>query len=156
MAVMVEEVTMSKSGKALRVKLGGTWYNAFLDSGLNGAKGKMIEAQIQSSDKYGPSITGWKEVVGVQIIAPTLPVPAPQYAQPTAAAPVTRTREPEYAKPAPVGTVAPYWLPMASNTVNAAIVAGLIREPNNVSIWVRAVRIAVEAEQRNAEDPIPF
>ena len=44
MAVLVEEVQQAKSGKSLRVKLGGTWYGAKLDSGLCESTGRTTHS----------------------------------------------------------------------------------------------------------------
>ena len=154
MAVLVEEVMQAKTGKSLRVKLGGTWYGSALTSGLNAMKGQMIDAEI-STGKFGPWIDKWA-AVAQQNAAPQVPPPfTPPQAAPAVAAPITREREPEYAKPAPVGTVAPYWLPMASNVVAHGIAAGKIENPNQVAAWVRAVKMSVEAEQRD-DDDVPY
>ena len=45
----VDEVLPSKSGKAWRVRSGSSWYNAFMDSGIEGHVGKMIEAEIRAA-----------------------------------------------------------------------------------------------------------
>ena len=131
MAVMVEDVMPAKTGKSLRVKLGGTWYGSSLDSGLNGAKGTMIEAEIETG-KFGPWIKKW------------LPSAVPAQPVPIAPVPPIVHREPEYAKPAPAGTVAPYWLPMASNVIAHAIQAGLIKDPSHINSWLIAVKVAAE------------
>ena len=156
MAVLVEQVTMSKSGKALRVLLGGTWYNASLTSGLNGQVGKYIEAEIQIHEKFGPGIQGWKPA-GTQApsqttAAPQLPPPPPANPSPPAAAAVPTTREPIYAQPAPIGTVAPWFMPFVSNVVAHAIQAGLIKEPAQIRAWLIAAKTAATAHG----DGIPF
>ena len=140
MAVMIEDVTMAKSQKSLRVKLGGTWYGAYLDSGLNAPalKGTMIEAEITTLEKGGPWIKKW-----VASAAPVLQSQAPITREPV--------QEPKYAEPVKPGTVAPYWLPMASNVVAHAIAAGKIETPVAIKTWVQAVKNAVE----NADD-LPF
>ena len=149
MPVLVEDVMPAKTGKSLRVKLGGTWYGSSLDSGLNGAKGTMIEAEIETG-KFGPWIKKW------------LPSAVPAIAQglqgagaAVAGAPTVRVPEPEYAKPAPAGTVAPYWLPMASNVVAHAIQAGIITSPNQIGAWLRATEAAVVGNSVK-DDDIPF
>ncbi len=157
MAVMVEEVMPAKTGKSLRVKLGGTWYGAKLDSGLNGSKGKMIEAEI-TTGKFGPWIDAWRpSTAAPQVHPPTqAPSPAPAAAAPIQTGRYETTREPVYAEPAKPGTVAPYWLPFASNTVNAAIAAGLIKSPNEISMWVRSAQLAALAADVADADGIPF
>ena len=55
----VEEVTKTKSGKALRVKFNGAWYGAFLDSGLDGAVGKMIDVAITPDKGFGLGLGQW-------------------------------------------------------------------------------------------------
>ncbi len=137
MAVLVEEVQQAKSGKSLRVKLGGSWYGANLDSGLNGAKGTMIEAEIQTSEKYGAWIKGWKPSV---VPGMNAPVKSPE----------VETREPIYAEPNK--NVAPYWLPFASNTVNAAIAAGIIKDPQQIRAWLIACKVAAVSH----DNDIPF
>ena len=126
MAVMVEEVMPSKSGKALRVKLGGTWYNAFLDSGLNGMRGQMIEAEIQTNEKFGPSIKGWKPVAAPQV------TPPPQGGFPPAPAPAVAA--PQYAGE-PGNNIAPWYWPSVSNICAAAIEKGLITNPEGLNMW---------------------
>jgi hypothetical protein len=143
MAVLVEDVMPAKTGKSLRVKLGGTWYGAKLDSGLNGKKGQMIEAEI-TTGKFGPWIDAWR---------PSANQPAPATA-PQSPNETTRERLPQYAEPAKPGTVAPYWLPMASNVVAHGIAAGKIENPNQVAAWVRAVKMAVENDA--SEDDVPY
>ena len=147
MAVMVEDVTTTKSGKGLRVKLSGTWYNAFLDSGLNGQKGKMIEAEIKTHEKYGPYVEAWKPSnAAPQVLTPPVQTGhSPSSVSPAAAAPQYRYAEPNQA---------PYWLQFASNVVAHAIAAGIIKNPNEVGAWVRAVHMAVSPQQDDQD--IPF
>ena len=129
MAVMVEEVMPSKSGKALRVKLGGTWYNAFLDSGLNGMRGQMIEAEIQTNEKFGPSIKGWKPVA-----APQVP-PPPQGGFPPAPAPAVAA--PHYAGEAthPGDNLTPWYWPSVSNLCAALVAKGVVTKPEELNMW---------------------
>ena len=137
MAVQVEDVTPTKSGKGLRVKLGGTWYGAFLDSGLNGMKGQMIEAEIITSEKYGPTIKGWKPVA-----APQVP-PPPQGGFPPAPAPAEAA--PRYAWEAaqPWDNIQPWFMPFVSNTVAHAIEKGLITTPLGINEWaLKAAQVA--------------
>ena len=157
MAVLVELLTISKSGKALRVLLGGTWYNASLTSGLNGQVGKYIEAEIQIHEKFGPGIQGWKPA-GIQAppqttAAPQLPPPPPANPSPPAAAAVPTpqtTREPVYAEPN--RNVAPWFMPFVSNVVAHAIQAGLIKEPAQIRAWLIAAKTSATAH----DDGIPF
>lgn len=146
MAVLVEEVTTTKSGKGLRVKLGGTWYNAFMDSGLNGAKGKMIEAEIKTHEKFGPYISGWKESSGAAPQAsPPSAVPT---AAPAAAAPY------KYAEQNP--NAAPWWAPMASNVIAHAIQAGKIETPAQIGPWFNAVKGAAQGQSNDIDSDVPF
>ena len=132
MAVQVEEVMPAKSGKSLRVKLGGTWYGANLDSGLNGAKGQMIEAEIQTSEKFGPWIKGWKPSAAPQVSSPSVAGST----APAAAAPY------KYAEPS--DNVAPWYMPFVSNTVAHAIAAGLCKTPVEINQWaLKAAQVAV-------------
>ena len=147
--VMLEEVSMAKSGKSLRVRLGGSMYGAYLDSGLNNPalKGSFIVAEIVTLEKGGPWIKAWKPSV-VPTHAPSgAPYIPPQQNPANAAMPqTTREREPEYAKPAAPGNVAPYWLQFASNTIAHAIAAGLIKSANDVGTWVRAVEMSLKTD----------
>lgn len=139
--VQVEEVTTAKTGKSLRVKLGGTWYGSALNSGLNGAKGQFIEAEIETG-KFGPWIKAWKPVVGQQNAAPQVPPPfTPQPAAPAAAAtydernppPNTYEREPQYAKPS--DNLTPWYWPSVSNICSSAIEKGLVQDPKQLNDW---------------------
>ena len=146
MAVLVESCEKTKSGKAWRVRASGQYYNAFLDSGIENYVGKYIEAEIHTHEKYGSSIAAFKPVA-----APQVPVAHAGTPPPTPAVAAPYHREPTYAEPAKLGTVAPYWLPMASNVVAHAIAAGKIETPAAIKTWVQAVKNAVE----NVDD-IPF
>ena len=148
MAVLVESCEKTKSGKAWRVRASGQYYNAFLDSGIENYVGKYIEAEIHTHEKYGSSIAAFKPVAAPQVPVAHAGTPPPL---PAAAAPYSR--EPQYAEPAKPGSVAPYWLPMASNVVAHAIAAGKIENANQVAAWVRAVQMAVESD---SGDGIPF
>ena len=150
MSVMVEEVTMAKSQKSRRVKLSGSWYGSYLDSGIENQVGKLIEAEIVTLDKGGPWIKAWKASTGA---APQVPPSQSQAAPaaPAAAAP----HEPKYAEPAKPGTVAPWFMPFISNTVNAAITAGHIKTPNQIQAWALAARgAALAAEKGQSADDI--
>ena len=133
MAVTLDEVTMAKSGKSRRVKLSGSWYGAYMDSKIEMVPiGSVIEAEIVTLDKGGPWIKAWKAATQAAPVSPKETTP------------VTREREPQYAEPAKPGTVAPWWGPMASNTIAHAIAAGILKSPNEVSLWYRAVKIAAD------------
>ena len=135
MAVQVEEVMPAKSGKSLRVKLGGTWYGANLDSGLNGAKGQMIEAEIQTSDKFGPWIKGWRPSAAPQVPSQAAPLTAP-----AAAAPY------KYAEPS--DNSSPWWAPFMSNMCAHAIQAGLCKAPEQLNQWaLKAAQVAVAVRE---------
>lgn len=141
MAVQVEEVMTAKSGKSLRVKLGGTWYGANLDSGLNGAKGQMIEAEIQTSEKFGPWIKGWRPSAVQQV--PPMASPSPS-SQPAAAAP-------RYAgEPTQLGdNIVPWFWPSVSNVCSAAIEKGLINKPEELNQWaLKWAQVAVAVKEQ--------
>ena len=121
--VQVEEVMTAKTGKSLRVKLGGTWYGSSLDSGLNGAKGQMIEAEIETG-KFGPWIKGWKPVAAPQV-PPAPAVAAPKYAGDHG------------------DNIQPWYMAFVSNTVAHAIEKGLITTPLGINEWaLKAAQVA--------------
>ena len=133
MAVQIEAVAKTKSGKGLRVKLSGTYYNAFLDSKLDMQPiGSWIEAEIKTHEKFGPYVDGWRPVSGA---APQVPLPqagsVPPVPPPAAAAPITR--EPVYAEPS--DNVAPWYWPSVSNVCAAAIEKGIITKPEDLNMW---------------------
>jgi len=136
MAVQVEEVMMAKSQKSLRVKLGGNWYGASLDSGLNGAKGKFIEADIQTSDKFGPWINKWSASNAAPQVPPSASSPS---SSPAVAAP-------KYAEQS--DNVSPWWMPFVSNTVAHAIAAGKCASPEAIDQWaLKAAQVAVATRE---------
>ena len=137
MAVQIENVTTAKTGKSLRVLLGGTWYGAALDSGLNGLKGQMIEAEIETG-KYGPWIKAYAKVAAPQVPPPTQgglpPAPAPAVAAP------------RYAEPS--DNVQPWYMPFVSNTVAHAIAAGHCSTPEAINMWaLKAAQVAVATKE---------
>lgn len=157
MAVQVEEVQQAKSGKSLRVKLGGTWYGAKLDSGLNGQLGKMIEAEIRTTDKYGPWIDKWLPSAAPQASPPSAG-PSPS-SQPAGAAPHER----QYAEPAKPGVPlasAPWWMPFVSNCCAHAIQAGHCQTPAALKTWAlgakEAARALVSQTPATQDEDIPF
>ena len=155
MAVLVESCEKTKSGKAWRVRASGQYYNAFLDSGIENYVGKYIEAEIHTHEKYGSSIAAFKPVA-----APQVPVAHAGTPPPTPAVAAPYHREPTYAEPAKPGTVAPWFMPFISNTVNAAIAAGHINTPAGIQVWALAARgaaLAAERGQSTEDDSsIPF
>ena len=156
MAVLVEKVMMSKSGKALRVLLGPngqTWYNAALNSGLNGMAGKMIEAEIETHEKFGPGIKAWKPSATQNAAPqPSAQASAPPSSPSVAGAAPATPSTPRYAEP----SQAPWWGPMASNVIAHAIAAGKLENPNQVGIWFNAVRMAAEGKSSEVDEDIPF
>jgi len=148
MPVMVEQVTKTKSGKAYRVLLGGKWYNAFIDSGIEAAQGRYIEAEITTSEKFGPGIAKWAYSQGA---APQVPPPMqggiPPAPAPAAAAPYDERNPPpetHYAEPARGGdNIQPWYMPFVSNTVAHAIEKGLISTPVGINEWaLKAAQVA--------------
>ena len=125
MAVQIEAVQQAKTGKSLRVQLGGQWYGAVLDSGLADKRGQMIEAEIETG-KYGPWIKGWKPVAATQV------PPPPQGGFPPAPAPAVAA--PQYAGE-PGNNIAPWYWPSVSNICAAAIEKGLITNPEGLNMW---------------------
>ena len=141
MAVQVENVQQAKTGKSLRVQLGGQWYGAALDSGLADKRGQMIEAEIETG-KYGPWIKGWKPVAATQVPPPQQggfpPAPAPAVAAP------------HYAGEAGDNIMPWYW-PSVSNICAEAIKAGLIKDPVAINQWalkMAQVAVSVKGEVR--------
>lgn len=119
MLLNVDLVTKSKSGKALRVKVGDQWYGARLASKLDTFGKGTIDADVKEDETYGPQIEAWR----------------PAQAAPASAA----------APSSPSGNGSTAWLPFASNTVAHAISAGIIKSPGDVSAWAKAAKDAFEA-----------
>lgn len=125
--VKVEVVTKSKSGKALRVKFAGndTWYGARLDAKLEGAKGKMIEAEVYEDEQYGWQIEKWAFAEG--------------------GSPSSGTTRPTNGASAPTGNGSDRWyMAFVSNTVAHAISAGKIEGPDDIKAWAAAAKEAAE------------
>jgi hypothetical protein len=125
----ITAVNKSKSGKALRITLNGKTYNAFLDSKLDEALGKVIEAQITPDKGYGEGIGQW-----AYSNAPAQPGPANAAPDPINRATVT-----------PGASGDRFYLPFVSNTVAHCIAAGLIKNPSDVSPWAKAAYDAAQA-----------
>ncbi len=149
MAVQVENVTTASTGKSLRVMLGGKWYGAALDSGLNGMKGQMIEAEIETG-KYGPWIKGYAKVAAPGASSPPV--------TPSGLPPVAAPQAPRYAEQS--SNVAPWWMPFVSNCVAHSIAAGHIQNPEGIRAWAIAARNAANAcvavTPPTTDDDIPF
>ena len=155
MPVLVEQVTKTKSGKAFRVLLGGKWYNAFIDSGIDAAQGCYIEAEITTSEKFGPGISKWTYSNAAPQGQPSAntvgtPPPGPSPSGPAAAALYDERNTPpettgkvwgsnsdvHFAEPAKPGdNLAPWFWPSVSNICAAAIEKGLITRPEDLNMW---------------------
>ena len=125
----VTAVNHSKSGKAFRVTLNGKVYNAFLDSKLDTAVGKVIDCQITPDKGFGEGIGQW-----AYSTAPAQPGPSNSPVGVENRATVT---------PGPAGDR--FYLPFVSNTVAHCIAAGLIKTPSDVSPWAKAAYDAAQA-----------
>ena len=130
MNLNIEAVGPSKSGKALRVKVGNDWYGANKDSGL--MPGMVIDAIVEDG-QYGKWITAWKKAQESAV---------PQVSPKTQ---VERTG----AAPSPSAGAAPVWGNFVSNQVAHAIQAGLITNPGDLKIWAAAAKLAFEELNRD-------
>ena len=143
MPVMVEQVTPTKSGKAWRVRLGGTYYNAFKDSGIENYVGKMIEAEIQTSEKFGPSIAAFRPVAGQSVAAPQVTPPS-QGGLPPAPAPAVAA--PRYAEPS--DNLTPWYWPSVSNLCAALVAKGVVTKPEELNMWcLKMAQVAVSVKE---------
>jgi len=113
------------SGKSYRVQLGEEWYGAKLDSGIEAAEGKEIEAEIETTDKFGKWIKKWSVVAGSSKPA------GGNGSQP----------------------FAPWFMPFVSNTVAHAIAAGKITGPAEIQAWASAAKAAAEVIASEGEGP---
>ena len=131
---------MAKSQKSLRVKLGGNWYGAGKDSGLDRCKGQLIEAEIQTGE-FGPWIKGWKPA---HQAAPQVPPSASSpSSSPAVAAPVYAG-----APTVPGDNIQPWFMPFVSNTVAHAIQGGLCQTPEAINQWaMKAAQCAVAIKE---------
>ena len=120
---IVDSVELSKSKKSWRVKIGGKFYGAGLDSHLDGAKGKAIDFVYKGTD-FGDWIESWGYSQGAPAaIAQTV-------AAVTAASNAGRVTEPE--------------LRFISNVVGNAIAAKTIVDPMQIGTWAKAAAAAVK------------
>ena len=127
----VENVSPSKSGKALRVKAGGNWYGAKKDSGITA--GATIEAEVEDGE-FGLWINKWKPANGSA---------APQgSASESAAAGTSRGPTQGQSKDREHAAAAPVWGNFVSNQVAHAIQAGLITDPTHIKVWAAAAKQA--------------
>jgi hypothetical protein len=118
----VESCAPTKSGKALRVKLAGSYYNAYLDSGLDKAVGRAIDCQITPDKGFGLGIGQWT-------LAKDVPGPVKEAE--------TRT---------PVSSNGDrFYMPFVSNVVAHAIAAGQIKTPADLNQWAKAAYDAAQA-----------
>ena len=118
----VENVSPTKSGKALRVKVVGNYYNAFLDSGIDKVVGQTIDFQVTPDKGYGPGIGQWGPAVN----------------QPQASAP--------QAPNSPVAASGDrFYMPFVSNVVAHAIAAGRVQNPADLNAWAKAAYDAAQA-----------
>jgi len=129
--IRIDEITTSKSGKSWRVKAGNNWYGAGKDLFSEGDKGKTFDVIIEVSD-FGPWINSAVDLA---------------HTSSAGNKPTTATVE------APRGvsggiptfpTVAPFWMPFASNVVAHAISGGLVKTPTDIKAWVLAAKEAAE------------
>jgi len=124
----VTAVNHSKSGKALRITLNGKVYNAFLDSKLDQAVGKVIDCQITPDKGFGEGIGQWAYST-----------------QQTHTGPVNSPTGVENRATVTPGVSGDrFWLAFVSNQVAHAIQAGLITEPNQIGAWAKAAYEAVQ------------
>lgn len=128
---LVESVAPSKSGKAFRVKLSGSFYNAFLDSGLDKVVGKSIDCQITPDKGFGLGIGQWSLAEGQPPTKPSTASPAgfkQMSGTLTVAIPQDR-----------------FYMPFVSNVVAHAIAAGQIKTPADLNQWAKAAYEAAQA-----------
>ena len=129
----IDSVQKSKSGKAWQVRSGDSWYTAYLDSGIDSCVGQTLDVEIKTFGKDGKAIDKYRVVGGPG----TQPQTAPTSPQNNAGA--------SLGVPPVVN-----WLPGASNTVNAAIAAGLVKTPAEIKQWVFAWKSAAEVPTASA------
>jgi len=123
----IKSVMKSKSGKAFRVQFEGSeaWYGAFLDSGIDGAVGKVVDAQITPNKGFGEGIGQW-----AYSQAPTSPAPAN-----TAVGASTGASAGAYSDR--------WWLPFVSNQCAHLIAAGVIKDKASLNQWAKDLKETV-------------
>lgn len=119
----IEQVTLAKTGKSYRVKLGNEWVGAKKDSGIDMSfTGKTIEAEISDGD-YGKWIEKWKIATAAQTVAATISADGINLA----------------------------YLPFVSNCVAHAIQSGQCEGPANIAAWANAAYTAASNLKNAAE-----
>ena len=114
----LEVLTEAKTGKSLRVKIGGMWLGASLDARakLHDLQGQLVEF-TQEDKGYGP----WLKSCD--------PLGMP----------------PEPSEKAQVKSNGDRWyMPFVSNTVAHCISGGLITEPSQIALWAKAAKAAAD------------
>lgn len=121
----VEKVMKAGTGKSFRVQINGEWYGAKLDSGIEAAEGKEIDAEIETTEKFGKWIRKWTVVSGA-----------------------SKATGGNGTQP-----YAPWFMPFVSNTVAHAISAGKIEGPAEIQAWASAAKSAAETIASEGEGP---
>ena len=121
----ITQVNKSKSGKAFRVSLNGKVYNAFLDSEIDKAVGKLVDVQITPDKGFGEGIGQWAY--------------SAQQTQPSPANTVSEAPRPNNAQ---VSTDR-WWLPFCSNQIHALIAAGVIKDKASLNQWAKDLKETV-------------
>ena len=137
----IDSAQLSKSGKSYAIMAGGVKYYAKPEQGIQGHIGDVLDCEIATSDYQGTTmlwLNAFKVVSSVPQ-APQTPVPY----NPSAPAGKVYSASPQ----------APVWLPMSSNCVAQAILAGHITKPEQIREWVFSVKAAVESA---ASDDVAF
>ena len=137
----VDSITKSKSGKAWRVNISGTFYGANFDSRITDALGKVIDFDYDDG-KFGLWLKTWGPVTMVPTQAVPLVPGNITSAQQQAAIPI-----PQFTVPNKVNGDR-FYMPFVSNTVAHAILAGLIKTPADLNQWAKAAHdtaIALDA-----------
>ena len=121
----ITAVNRSKSGKAFRVTLNGVVYNAFLDSKLDEAVGKVIDCQITPNKGFGEGIGQW--AYSTQIVQPSPANAVVEASRPNNAQVITDR----------------WWLPFCSNQIHALIIAGVIKDKASLNQWAKDLKETV-------------
>lgn len=116
---VAETVDLSKSGKSFRVKVGGAWYGAKKDTGIEQMRGKTLEFKVSSDPKFGDWMEDIQVVEGAPQKAPNGHVG---------------------------GSGGDRWfMPFVSNITAHAIQGGYCSTPEEVSKWAKAAYDAAQA-----------